>query len=66
MLVPCVLCGKKDKIDAHSVTGKRLLNHPLKTYMCTECEERITLKTEKRRAEGTLRPRLFYEEKNDW
>ncbi|EGL82472.1 Protein of unknown function DUF2197 [Caldalkalibacillus thermarum TA2.A1] len=66
MIVSCVLCDKKVKLDANSFEGKRLINHPLATYMCEECKERIAQKTEKRRREGKLRPSLYHKENDGW
>ncbi|WP_025026253.1 YlaI family protein [Caldalkalibacillus mannanilyticus] len=66
MRVKCVLCNKIQEIDRDSVKGKRLRNHPLVTYMCEECNDRIRDKTEKRREEGTLKLPTFQIKKDEW
>ncbi|WP_258535578.1 YlaI family protein [Bacillus sp. 03113] len=48
MKVKCVLCDKIESIDDHSFQAKRLRNRPIHTYMCKECDNRITEKTKKK------------------
>jgi uncharacterized protein YlaI len=66
MIVTCVLCQKKSKLDANSYEGKRLINHPLATYMCEECKIRIAQRTEQRRREGKLPKEWYPQKKNNW
>jgi len=66
MKVKCVLCNKIQEIDRDSITGKRLRNHPLVTYMCQDCNERISNKTEARRTEGKLKLPTFQVKKDGW
>lgn len=49
MKLTCMLCDKVDHIDDDSLLAKRYRNHPLKTYLCTACKDRITEKTLERR-----------------
>lgn len=49
MRVKCVLCDKIDTIDDHLPLAKRLRNRPIHTYMCKECHERITRRTEEKK-----------------
>ncbi|MCM3759302.1 YlaI family protein [Alkalihalobacillus oceani] len=49
MRVKCVLCDKIDTIDDHLPLAKRLRNRPIHTYMCEECHERITRRTEEKK-----------------
>lgn len=55
MRVKCVLCDKIESIDDHSFQAKRLRNRPIHTYMCKECETRITEKTQKRLESGNFK-----------
>ncbi|MCM3237868.1 YlaI family protein [Heyndrickxia oleronia] len=48
MKVKCILCEKLETIDDDSIVAKRLRNRPIHTYMCDECHERITRKTNER------------------
>jgi uncharacterized protein YlaI len=48
MKVQCVICEKIEEIDTDSYLGKKLRNHPLKTYMCKSCHQRIAENTEKK------------------
>jgi len=66
MKVKCVICDKIEEIDSNSFTGKRLRNHPLVTYVCKNCQDRITQKTEKRKEEGKLKLPTFQVKKDDW
>ncbi|TSB45292.1 YlaI family protein [Alkalicoccobacillus porphyridii] len=52
MRVKCVLCDKIGNLDDIQPLAKKLRNRPLHTYMCKDCEERITKKTLARRQEG--------------
>ncbi len=62
MRVQCVLCNIVENIDDYSPLAKRLRNRPIHTYMCKKCEERITERTNERKATGNFRT---YEEKKD-
>ncbi|MBY0120847.1 YlaI family protein [Bacillus sp. S/N-304-OC-R1] len=55
MRVKCVLCDKIESIEDHSFQAKRLRNRPIHTYMCKECEARITEKTQKRLQSGNFK-----------
>ncbi|WP_074433016.1 YlaI family protein [Neobacillus dielmonensis] len=55
MRVKCVLCDKIEAINDESLTAKRLRNRPIHTYMCKECCERITEKTNARISTGNFR-----------
>ncbi|MCM3453134.1 YlaI family protein [Heyndrickxia oleronia] len=48
MKVKCILCEKLETIDDDSIVAKRLRNRPIHTYMCDECHDRITRKTNER------------------
>ncbi|MFB6465754.1 YlaI family protein [Cytobacillus sp. Hz8] len=54
MRVKCVLCDKIENIDDYSFQAKRLRNRPIHTYMCMSCEERITKRTNERKATGNF------------
>ncbi|RLQ95881.1 YlaI family protein [Falsibacillus albus] len=55
MRVKCVLCEKIDQLDDDTLEAKRLRNRPIHTYMCKECHERITKKTNERIATGNFK-----------
>lgn len=55
MHVKCVICDAVDQIDDHSPLAKKFRNRPIHTYMCIECHDRITKKTEARLATGNFR-----------
>lgn len=50
--VQCVLCDHVHNLDDHCFTAKRLRNQQGKMYLCTTCDERITLNTQKRHETG--------------
>lgn len=52
MRVQCVICDFINNLDDNSPLAKKLRNRPIHTYMCDECRERITTKTETRIATG--------------
>jgi uncharacterized protein YlaI len=66
MKVQCVICEKIEEIDTDSYLGKKLRNHPLKTYMCKSCHQRIAENTEKKRNEGKLKESTFHIQDDDW
>uniref|UniRef100_A0A0M0KJM0 DUF2197 domain-containing protein n=1 Tax=Halalkalibacterium halodurans TaxID=86665 RepID=A0A0M0KJM0_ALKHA len=51
--VKCVLCERIDLLDDDLPLAKKLRNRPIHTYMCDECKERITKKTNKNRKQTT-------------
>ncbi|WP_433749376.1 YlaI family protein [Falsibacillus pallidus] len=55
MRVKCVLCEKIDNLHDDTLEAKRLRNRPIHTYMCSECTERITEKTNERIATGNFK-----------
>lgn len=52
MRVKCVLCDKLEKIDDENIVAKRIRNRPIHTYMCDECQKRISERTKERWATG--------------
>lgn len=52
MRVKCSICDKIETIDDDTLIAKRLRNRPIHTYMCQECQDRITQKTEARLKTG--------------
>ncbi len=48
MKITCSLCDVTQEIDPNTPLGKHLSNHPLKTFLCTRCHDRITEKINKR------------------
>ncbi|MGE6631250.1 YlaI family protein [Bacillus sp. NPDC077027] len=48
MRVKCSICDKLETIDDDTLVAKRLRNRPIHTYMCSDCHERIKVKTENR------------------
>ncbi|WP_209125513.1 YlaI family protein [Alkalihalobacillus sp. BA299] len=66
MRVKCVICDKIDKIEDYSPLAKRLRNRPIHTFMCDECNERISERTEARRASGNFRLYRPKKTENDW
>lgn len=39
--VQCIICDRKVFIDENALEAKRLLNNPIKTFMCDECKSRL-------------------------
>jgi uncharacterized protein YlaI len=66
MKVQCVICEKIEGIDEDSYLGKKLRNHPLSTYMCNPCHQRVAENTEKRRKEGRLPEPTFHQQDDEW
>ncbi|WP_096199205.1 YlaI family protein [Bacillus sp. FJAT-45350] len=66
MRVKCVICDRIDNIDDYNPLAKKLRNRPIHTYTCPECYERITVRTNERKATGNFK--LFESKKteNDW
>ncbi|HWO74844.1 MAG TPA: YlaI family protein [Bacillus sp. (in: firmicutes)] len=66
MRVQCFICEKIDTIDDDSPLAKKLRNRPIHTYLCDDCNHRITERTEIRKQSGQFR---LYEPKkveDDW
>lgn len=66
MRVKCVICDKIDVLDDYAVLAKRLRNRPIHTYMCKDCQERITTRTLERKATGNFKLYSKKKEDNDW
>lgn len=66
MRVKCVLCDKIESIENESLQAKRLRNRPIHTYMCNECEERISEKTQKRVESGNFKLYRSKTKEEDW
>ena len=45
MRVKCVLCDEIGQLVDDAPLAKKLRNHPINTYMCDNCSERITEQT---------------------
>lgn len=52
MRVKCVLCDEIGKLSDDDPLAKKLRNHPINTYMCPTCKERISELTNSRVATG--------------
>ena len=63
MRVKCVICDKIESIEDETLMAKRLRNRPIHTYMCNECSERITERTNDRKE--TVKFRLYRAAKNE-
>lgn len=48
MEVKCSLCESIEELDDESPLAKKLRNRPIHTYMCHECHQRITERTNER------------------
>jgi uncharacterized protein YlaI len=66
MRVKCVICDKIESIENESLIAKRLRNRPIHTYMCNECCERITEKTNARIETGNFKLFRTKSEKDEW
>jgi uncharacterized protein YlaI len=55
MRVKCVLCDKIESIKDESPLAKKLRNRPIHTFMCDQCNQRISEKTKARLASGKFR-----------
>ncbi|MCM3114083.1 YlaI family protein [Neobacillus sp. MER 74] len=66
MRVKCVICDKIEAIEDESFVAKRLRNRPIHTYMCKECNSRITEKTNARFETGNFRLFRTKTEEDDW
>ncbi|MDW0115861.1 YlaI family protein [Sporosarcina thermotolerans] len=52
MRVKCVLCDEIGQLQDDTPLAKKLRNHPINTYMCDQCNERITNYTNLRVSTG--------------
>jgi len=66
MRVKCVLCDKIDTIADFDPLAKKLRNRPIHTYMCRECNERITTLTQARKDTGKFRLYRPKNNENEW
>lgn len=66
MRVKCVICDKIEAIEDESLIAKRLRNRPIHTYMCNNCNTRITEKTNARINTGNFRLYRTNSEKDEW
>jgi uncharacterized protein YlaI len=62
MEVKCTICDKIDTLEDDSFLAKRLRNRRSYMYLCDECNDRITEKTNARHATGKFR---LYRDKKD-
>ncbi|AKO91568.1 YlaI family protein [Priestia filamentosa] len=62
MRVQCVICDVIETIDNELPLAKKVRNRPIHTYMCQTCHDRITKRTEERKATGNFK---LYESKKD-
>lgn len=62
MRVQCVICEVIETIDNELPLAKKVRNRPIHTYMCQTCHDRITKRTEERKATGNFK---LYESKKD-
>ncbi|HEX6922863.1 MAG TPA: YlaI family protein [Bacillales bacterium] len=67
MKVQCVLCDKIETLENETPLAKKLRNRPIHTYMCTECDKRISEQTKERfkHKEYKIYHRMVKKEK-DW
>ncbi|MCM3568761.1 YlaI family protein [Neobacillus mesonae] len=66
MRVKCVICDRVESIDDESVIAKRLRNRPIHTYMCKECHDRISDKTNARIESGNFKLYRSKPDKDEW
>jgi uncharacterized protein YlaI len=66
MRVKCVICDKIEAIEDETLLAKRLRNRPIHTYLCNECYERITDKTQARIDTGNFRLYRTRSKEEDW
>lgn len=66
MRVKCVLCDKIDNLDDQLPLAKRLRNRPIHTYMCDPCHQRITERTEFRKAKGSFQSTYVQNKESEW
>lgn len=61
MDVKCVICDAVEELKDDSIEAKKLRNRRTRMYLCTECSDRITVKTKARHTTGNFH---LYKEKN--
>jgi len=68
MKVKCALCDKIETLDDNSLRAKNLRNRPIHTFMCKECDERITKRTIERFADKEYKVyhRMHHHNEKDW
>lgn len=66
MRVKCVICDKIETIEDESFVAKRLRNRPIHTYMCKDCNARISEKTNARIDTGNFRLYRPKSAKDEW
>ncbi|MCF6093552.1 YlaI family protein [Microaerobacter geothermalis] len=54
MRAQCVLCDKIVHIENESLLAKRLKNHPLLTYLCSPCTEKINHKLREKQSKKSV------------
>ena len=54
MRVKCVICDDIGRLPDEAPLSKKLRNRPIHTYMCKQCEDRISEKTIARVATGNF------------
>jgi len=54
MRVKCVICDVVGQLSDDAPLAKKLRNRPIHTYMCIECNDRISTKTAERIATGNF------------
>jgi len=62
MQVKCTICDRIDELNDNSFEAKRLRNRRTHMYLCSECNERINIKTKARHNTGNFN--LYKENKN--
>ncbi|HZG70217.1 MAG TPA: YlaI family protein [Chondromyces sp.] len=55
MRAKCILCDRIDTLDDDTLQAKKLRNRPIHTYMCPDCQARISERTAQRAATGKFR-----------
>ncbi|MFS0560906.1 YlaI family protein [Terribacillus sp. 179-K 1B1 HS] len=63
MRVKCVLCDEVEEIDDGSPHAKKLRNRRNTMHLCSDCSDRISLRTKERKATGNFN--LYREKKTD-
>jgi len=66
MRVKCVICDKIESINDETLVAKRLRNRPIHTYMCSNCHDRISEKTQERIDTGNFRLYRSKSEEDEW
>ncbi|NHM29646.1 YlaI family protein [Neobacillus terrae] len=66
MRVKCVICDKIESINDETLVAKRLRNRPIHTYMCSDCHDRISEKTQERIDTGNFRLYRSKSEEDEW